>query len=460
MRNILIIHPGGNLSNNPNLTAIVKLLYENNFVVDILSVRQPEIFQEAIFENCNFILVDLKSPFSDSIEILTRELRKNYCLIIGIDLGIVTASILAQKWRIPYIYVSYEILFSDEIGLENKREEIEACKNISFAVCQDPIRSQLLSIENQIPQNIILNIPVSDFYNGPYPRSNYLREKFKIEDDKQIALFAGTISTRSMINEIIEQVNNWPENWVLVLHTYDSSFFAKNFYIPKYYRNHKIFLSDIPMKNHEEMQKLICSADLGIALFRPTFFHKYTGKNILFLGLSSGKVSTYLKYGIPVLINEVGQLSDYVRKYNLGLVIQRKEEINPGVLDNYLPMLSENCTRFYIEKLDFNLVAIQFLEIIKACCYDLSKHKLNDLIVNDKNKYSFSQSHLYQLKAFFIEEQEILSSLYYKSGFCFFHPLKSIIETAKKMINEKIRYKKISQEFQMKEIILGFITKS
>ena len=41
MKKIMVIHPEGNLNNNPNLAGIVEILCENGYVVDIYSLKSP-----------------------------------------------------------------------------------------------------------------------------------------------------------------------------------------------------------------------------------------------------------------------------------------------------------------------------------------------------------------------------------------------------------------------------------
>lgn len=45
MKKIMIIHPEGNLNNNPNHTGIVEILCEQGYLVDIYSPRVPSMPQ-------------------------------------------------------------------------------------------------------------------------------------------------------------------------------------------------------------------------------------------------------------------------------------------------------------------------------------------------------------------------------------------------------------------------------
>ena len=159
MANILLVHPEGTINNNPNLFAIVELLCGNGYRVDLLVKRNPTIDQSSYIKNLQRFFLD-----DTNIDDVERLDKRNYSLIIGIDTGIVVASKIARRLNIPYCYISYEIMFADELGAVKKNDEIAACKNISFAICQDPIRSYFLSRENNISINKIFNIPVTGNY--------------------------------------------------------------------------------------------------------------------------------------------------------------------------------------------------------------------------------------------------------------------------------------------------------
>lgn len=361
---ILVIHPSGNINTNPNLHDMLKFLSVHGFIIDYLCFDNSSYFyQEPTFSNLTFFKIDTKMIKDNAFGSLKLLLKNNYALIMGTHEGIGAASVLAKKLNIPYILLSYELFFADECGVERKEKEIKACEEISLAICQDPVRSFLLARENQIPFNKIINIPVSGIYEGPYEKSNFLREKFSIDKNKKIALLAGTISDRTMFKEIIKQVPRWPDNWVLVLHSFVGVTKSYSAFLSRIKR--KIYLSDIPFNTITTLDKLYCSSDLSLCLTSPIYGSEYAQKNVVFMGLSSGKISTSFKYGVPVILNNIGQMSDYVREYGLGVVIDTPSDINSSLLDKYdYSQLSKNCTIFFKNKLDFNIYSDTLLRII------------------------------------------------------------------------------------------------
>ena len=277
--------------------------------------------------------------------------RENYKLIIGVDRdGIIEASYLSQLMGIPYGFISYEILFGDEIGSIFKKEEIGACKHIDFAVCQDEVRSSSLSEENHIPFEKIIQIPVAGRGLKKGEKTRFLHTLLNIPFDKKIALFMGSIAKWSMIPELVQSVDNWPDEWVLVLHNrYGLNTLIRDI------QSKKIYISSESYSKPDDLSIMLHSVDLGIALYNPTFEGIYTGKNLKHLGLSSGKISTYLQHGVPVLTNEIGLLSDYIRSYDAGIVVCDMSEIS-GFLNrfNLNEHFDEACFNLFSEKLDLN----------------------------------------------------------------------------------------------------------
>ena len=413
MANILLVHPEGNINNNPNLFAIVELLCGNGYRVDLLVKRNPTIDQSSYIKNLQRFFLD-----DTNIDDVERLDKRNYSLIIGIDTGIVVASKIARRLNIPYCYISYEIMFADELGAVKKNDEIAACKNISFAICQDPVRSYFLSIENNISVNKIFNIPVTGNYKKKYPKSDFLYEHLKIPKDKKIALFAGSISKWSMIGDIVKQTDSWPKNWILVLHDRYGSNFK---FLSSLIKNRpQIYISDRPLKTPDDLEELICSAYVGIGLYQSNFKSAIEGKNLAFVGLSSGKLLTYLRFGVPIITNEIGQLSDIIRDKKLGQVVTNVSEINPAEIEK-IQNIRENCADCFKEKFNFSLKANQLLELISDSIKEnIDTNKI--VAFNNDSEFHYSLSHTKQIEYYFNLARDIKKSKYYRLGYILYNP--------------------------------------
>jgi hypothetical protein len=371
MKKILIIHPYGNMTNNPSLSSIVELL-NGYYEISVLQPKMANIYQEIKWKNVYPIFYETNMLcFLKSLRTkkgINKLIRDDYSLVIGIDEGIEYAEILAKKIGVPFGLISYEILFPKTYRNRiYKEKERNACKNVAFAICQDSMRSYILSIVNNVPIEKIINIPISELYKGPYKKSNYLKHKLNIPGDKKIVLYIGSVADWTLASELIKATTNWPEPWVLVIHPrYGIDRYAKSL-IERIDNSPKVYLSSEPVHQTEELEKIVCSADFGLALYSCDFSNKYIGENILFVGLASGKLATYLKYGVPVIVNNDTNIAEIVANYGLGKIVMNVEEMSlDGFDDVFLEQTQNRCTDFFLKYLNFSLYKDAVLQLIQG----------------------------------------------------------------------------------------------
>lgn len=285
--------------------------------------------------------------------------KSKYDLIIGVDqIGLIIASNFAKTLKVPYGLISYEIFFKQECHAFEKQLEIEASQNLDFIVIQDHVRAKYLSLENNIDINKMIMIPVSSSKVYPYKKKYDIYDELKIDHKNKILLFIGSIAEWTCIDKIIKNINKFPDDWVLLLHDrYGDSKKKVEALYPKMLqlKVKKIFFSDMKLETTNDMHKLLHCADLGLATYCPNFKSKYTGRNIEFIGLSSGKISTYLQNGLPIITTKNEVLDSKIKEYNLGVSINDLDEI-PLKLYQYTPLQNNNdmCIKFFSENLSFD----------------------------------------------------------------------------------------------------------
>ena len=378
---ILIIHPEGNINNNPNLSGIVEVLCENDFLVTIYSPKKhfyqksPHYsakltLRNSILEGYKWKLVNaVQNHFIISIifSIFVRSIA-NYDFIIGVDQqGIIEANSIAKRLKIPYALISYEIMFRDESNEHFKNLEIRACNDITFAVCQDKLRGKKLSTENSIPLHKIIHIPVAGRGAKRGPKTKYLHKKLNIPSNKKIALYAGSLFEFAMLDELIDGLAYWPEQWVFVLHDRYGIFDNIANKIKPYIDTGRLYVSQDSISEHKDIHILLHAADIGIAFYRPTYKNANAGKNLEFLGLSSGKIATYLQHGLPIVTNEIGEMSDFIRTNDIGAVVPDISCV-PDALNNLrdLEDCRNRCFTFFERRLDLNRAAPLLIDRIKS----------------------------------------------------------------------------------------------
>ena len=397
MKKVLIIHPEGNINNNPNLSGIVRNLCESGERGDICSRKVKTIDQEFHCEGARLFLVDKKVSATDGFVILAglspdykqrhhfiHETIGDYDLVVGVDRGIIEASEIAQVKRTPLGLISYEIYFVAEAGNDFKQPEIEACRNIDFAVCQDELRAGFLSVENRILLEKIINIPLGGRFVRKGSKSSYLYDSLGIEKNKKIALFAGSLGRWSMTDYLIETAKTWSNDWVLVLHNrYKLDEDTLTYYQERKGLSDNVHFSLEPVTDVSEVGRILHSANIGVALYQAQSNSIQEGNNLRYVGMASGKVATYLQHGLPVVVNDIGEMSDYVRKNNLGLVVDKNSPFKIDVKSGELIQWSENCYRFFEEKLDLNKTILPLLEKIQSL---IGKDSTTTVFTFDSNK--------------------------------------------------------------------------
>ena len=367
-KRIMVIHPEGNINDNANLAGILETLCQKGYAVDYYGLKR-NVPQGAQIPGVRMFLKDQRgrkpldglvcidadgSPsILKTVEITAGSLPV-YDLIIGVDRGIIEAGLLARSRNVPYGLISYEIFFQSETGMEFKREEIEACKGLAFAVCQDKVRAGHLARENRIDFEKIITIPMGGRGIFEPGKTDYLHRKLRIPYDKQIALMIGSLSKWTMINYILASQRSWPDEWVLVLHgRYGLQSDEKGIFRQSRQMPH-VFFSLQPADSPQALKQIVQSADVGLAFYRPTNDSLYTGDNIRHIGMASGKIATYLQSGLPVIVNEIGEMSEHVRRYKLGRVVDTSALFSPAIESGELTAMRRNCHQFFRNRLNLD----------------------------------------------------------------------------------------------------------
>ena len=399
MHRIMIIHPEGNFNNNPNLSGMVEILCENDYEVHIYSPQIGCLDQSAPCVGSKIFLNESKKFLSLVTAVLPTDVLRtsgsvgNYInlniprfdLVIGVDRGIIEASIVAKHYGVPYGFISYEILFAEETGAEYLKADIEASRGIAFAVCQDRLRSSHLSKEYGIPLDKIIDIPVAGRSAKRGARTSMLHNKLGLPEQTKIALYIGSVmSPFAGIDELIKGSDNWPDNWVLVLHERYSRYSRKIVNRINSKEKKNIFFSQFFALPFKRIYELLHSADIGMSLYVPQFQSNsvYLRNNIKYLGMASGKSAVYLQHNLPILINEVGELSEHTRRDNLGRVVGDLRDI-PTVLSSLsredLSLCRENSISFFERVLDLDLRIQPLLSTVHTLIRD---EQIVELVTN------------------------------------------------------------------------------
>lgn len=362
---LLIVHPEGNIKNNPNLFCFCKELVGLGFDIKIFSRFREEIYQGELFSGAEFVYYT--SDRVNNFKIKNRLIREGFDYVIGVDEGLIEAELFALAMGVPFAFLSYEILFNNELKLlnnptdiKNKQKTVSACRNIHFAIIQDEFRRKLLLEEYGVLKEKILLMPVAGTRVRKPEKTIYFHNKLNISEGKKILLYMGWMD-ELQLSRLCEFTDYIPEDWVLVIH----SRYKYNGAIPDGFRGDKIYFSlDSPIENMDDMGILLSAVDAGLCSYEPTYKTPFTGDNIKYIGLSSGKASTFLQYGVPLVVENMNLWDKLVPEHKIGLVLEKSDELSK--LNSFIShKTSENCYVFFDKYLDLKNFIKPIVEKIK-----------------------------------------------------------------------------------------------
>lgn len=380
-KRILVIHPDGNLYANPSLMSIVSFLVDDGYAIDYFSPFTTHALPANKLTGVNHILLNAnlyQSLFGLIKKILSFSLKLNlghvcklsyWDLLIGVDRdGIILSSFLSSIAGIPYALISYEIYFLSEMTKKFKRIEVLACKQLAFAICQGGLRNHYLSQENSIPIPKIISIPVSSRSTAKGNTNRIsLRNSLNIVQDK-IAIFIGTLSEWTMVDEILQSTTYWPSDWCLVLHS-RSGLSTNQFASYRNSPSQNIYFTSDCFDDFPSMLDFIGQADIGLAFYKPTYNAPLLGRNLECIGLSSGKISCYLQAGIPVATNLQDDYGQLLLKYDAGIIVNNPSDIATKLNDltsQAITSMKNNASRLFTSEIDAELYKTSLVTAVRS----------------------------------------------------------------------------------------------
>jgi glycosyltransferase involved in cell wall biosynthesis len=343
-RRIAIFHFKGDFDTVPALRSTVILLLRHGCAVDIIYVHDPA-FLPPQFESAAVTLVALRRlprrglPASlrrivEALLWLFQAFRhcvgRSYVCLIGVDpVGLIVSGLLAILLRAPLAYFSLELYLSKEITSLHIRlmKTLERFFNRQciFTIIQDQERARLLADENRLSLEKVILLPNSPL--GPARRnpSDYLQKKLGLPIEQRVILYAGALAEWTYTPELIQAARQWPDAWTLVIHSRQQG------------DELGLDLADFPWVRssggpmpYAELPALISSADVGLVLYRNANTI-WQGDNMTYVGLSSGKLAQYLRYGVPVAVIAFPGLCELIERYHCGICVKEVTELQEAI---------------------------------------------------------------------------------------------------------------------------------
>lgn len=303
------------------------------------------------------LLRDLaRRPWAGGLVALICRFQYRGCragLVIGVDApGIVPAACVARRLGVRHALISYELLFESETGAAVRTQERDACRGLAFAIVQDEVRGAELARENGIDPELMHYMPVASSGEVTVHRGE-LRRRLGIPEGCRVAMVIGSTDDWTGFPDLARSIPDWPDDWRLVVHhRYGLRDELARWVDPADLEN--VYISTGAVASTRDMGGILGDADLGIALYLPDRQSDLSGRNLECIGMASGKIATFLQFGVPVMVNEIGAMADYVRRRDLGTVIGSVSEVPARLreLDAADDAARARCRAFFAEHLD------------------------------------------------------------------------------------------------------------
>src|SRR5262249_10750634 len=199
-----------------------------------------------------------------------------YAVLMGVDpSGIFLAHYLNRYARRPLVYLSFELLLSEEISapgdLELRRREAIACRHVALALVQDEERARLLCQEVALPRDRVLLVPVAP-PDQEILQSDYLRATLGISAARRIVLYCGNVADWASRAEWAEMLSYWPDRYCLVVHSRALLDRRTQRHLQPLVDSGKLVISSTPVPRRD-MVRLVASSDFGLASYKPVPSH-------------------------------------------------------------------------------------------------------------------------------------------------------------------------------------------
>lgn len=181
---------------------------------------------------------------------------------------------------------------------------------------------------------VLLNAPRA----AHVKKTNYFRETFHLRDDQIILLYQGGLTAERGVDILLEAFKKKIDDKLVIIFMGYGKFEEKIQSLSKSYNNiffHKAVPTDVVLN-------YTASADVGIALIQNTCLsHNFCMPNKLF---------EYAMAGLPVIVSNVKEMSAFVKKYQMGVVVEdysvaSLNEAIEGLLSMDLAVLKQNAKK-------------------------------------------------------------------------------------------------------------------
>ncbi|TWT66198.1 glycosyltransferase family protein [Allorhodopirellula solitaria] len=271
-----------------------------------------------------------RGQFIQGVAEVTR--GRDYDAVIGVDmLGLAAARPLAAEQGVPLVYWSLEIMFVRDfwspVWRRTKRLEQADHRAADVLVIQDTERQQALCDENRawdVPTILIPNSPRGEV--DPNISRDHFHQQFGLEDNVHVILHAGSICEGMRSSDLAAIASAWPDDRRLIFHSHSPIDLQTHYYRDIVSSGEgRVLISTQPVP-YDKLDELMASASVGIVIYDSSL-----GPNFQLLAGASGKLSHYLRCGVPVVSVDNPSIARVLEKHDCGVGVSRVDDVADAI---------------------------------------------------------------------------------------------------------------------------------
>lgn len=155
-------------------------------------------------------------------------------------------------------------------------------------------------------------------------KNSYIRKEYNINENHTIVSVIGGLGEDQLTSKLLTSSSKWADEFLLFVHASGGKYSS---WVIDFARSNpkKIILSKDIFSMEQAEDLLFAGSDIGIVLYDDLGF------NYRNTAYSSGKLSAYLRAGIPVLMPAFEEYSELLDRYKLGVQINDVEEVGKSL---------------------------------------------------------------------------------------------------------------------------------
>lgn len=355
----------GNSSSIINFLDLMSEYFKVELYLRKVRKRNAEVLKK---ENINVIDVSGDSPLENIRQEPVLDETEYKCFVCFDTHGFFLCKDLFPDAR-P-LYYSLEINMKDDVHiskgyskevLDIERQMLNCIKG--FIITSDE-REALFRKNYNLCDNVpSLIVPVTYKGKSVSEKSQKVRDKYGISSDKKIALHLGTIVGTFSCIELAVAFSQI-KDWVLLFHGYPSSDTLRKLKRTIYERGiTNVIISRSAYSNIDDIDDIVSSCDIGVAWYNDYSLNHSTA------GKSSGKISAYLRFGLPVITKRYPSTTEAIEKTGTGVCVDSFDEIGKAIetIEKSYKIYSINAREEYDKTYWFENYKKHLIDFIELC---------------------------------------------------------------------------------------------